>query len=246
MLGRIFILTDAAHSFGAWYKGQRAGAYSDITVFSFHAVKNITTAEGGAVALNLPDRFDCDMIYDHLNTLSLHGQSKDALAKITTRRGWEYDVPEPGFKGNMTDIQASLGLIALKYYDSETLPARKRIMERYQEAFSLMAGIRVPVLKTNIAETAYHLYLLRIPGITRKKRDEIIEKIFDRGVAVNVHYKPLPMLTAFNEYALENYPVAHRSFSSEITLPVYEQLTENQLHEIIHTCREVISTLQKR
>ena len=240
-LGRILILGDAAHSFGALYKGRKAGTFADITVFSFHAVKNITTGEGGAIALNLPGPFDNDSLYEYLNILSLHGQSKDALHKVT-QGGWKYDVLVPGYKGNMTDIQASLGIIALKYYDSETLPRRKKIFEKYNAYFSAQLWARLPVTRTVIAESSYHAYLLRIKGINEKQRDEIIQDIYDHGVAVNVHYQPLPLLTAYQDYAIDDYPVSKKNFCCEISLPVYEDLSEEQVDKVI----EVVSNSIKK
>jgi len=233
-LNRILILSDAAHSFGAKYKSKLTGTLADVTVFSFHAVKNITTAEGGAIAFNLPKPFNQDEVYRLLNIYSLHGQSKDALAK-TLKGSWQYDVIYPGFKGNMTDIQASLGLVALKYYDSENVPRRKEIMERYQNAFKKYSWAELPILKDEIRETSYHIYLLRIKNITEDQRNKIIDSIFQKGIAVNVHFQPLPILSAYksNGYNINDYPIAYDNYSREITLPVYEDLQDEQIEMVI-------------
>ncbi len=234
-LGRILVLSDAAHSFGAEYKGKKTGALTDISVFSFHAVKNLTTAEGGAIAFNLPDVFDVENIYKEINTSSLHGQTKDALAK-TKVGAWRYDVIEPGYKGNMTDIQASLGLIALKYYEKDNLPRRKQIMEMYQNAFSEYEWAQTPIITDENRQTSYHLYTLRIKNISEAKRDEIIQRIFDNGVSVNVHFQPLPMLTAYKNlgYNINDYPIAYDNYSREISLPVYQDLTNKQVEQVIN------------
>ena len=233
-LNRILILSDAAHSFGAKYKNKKTGALTDITVFSFHAVKNITTGEGGAIAFNLPEPFDQDEIYQLLNIYSLHGQSKDALAK-TLKGSWQYDVIYPGFKGNMTDIQASLGLVALKYYDSENIPRRKTIMQKYQQAFKNYSWAELPILIDEHRETSYHIYLLRIKNINEGQRNKIIDSIFQKGIAVNVHFQPLSMLSAYKSkgYNISEHPIAYDNYSREITLPVYEDLKDSQIEMVI-------------
>ncbi len=235
-LGRILILSDAAHSFGASYLGQKTGTLADVSVFSFHAVKNLTTAEGGAIAFNLPEPFDNNSIYQQLNTLSLHGQSKDALAKTGTSN-WQYDVVDAGYKGNMTDIQAAMGLIALKHYDNETLPRRKAICNKYSDTFSKFDIFQIPVLKDNYRETSYHAYLLRIKGINEKQRNQIIQNIFTKDVAVNVHFQPLPLLSAYKQrgYKISNYPIAYKNYSCEISLPLFQDLTDEQINFVIET-----------
>lgn len=235
-LGRILILSDAAHSFGASYFGQKSGTLADISVFSFHAVKNLTTAEGGAIALNLPAPFDNEAIYQKLNTLSLHGQNKDALAKTGTSN-WQYNVIDAGYKGNMTDIQAALGLIALKYYDNETLQRRKEICNKYSNAFSKYGIFNLPVLKDEHRETSYHAYLLRIKSINEKQRNKIMENIFAKDVAVNVHFQPLPLLSAYQQrgYQMTDFPVAYNNYSCEISLPVFQDLTCEQVNYVIET-----------
>ncbi len=234
MLGRILVLSDSAHSLGAKYKGKRAGTFTDLTVFSFHAVKNLTTAEGGAIAFNLPSPFDNKKVYDELNIKSLHGQSKDALAK-TRIGGWQYDVIEAAYKGNMTDIQASLGLVALKYYEIDNLPRRKDIVRRYQTAFASYDWAELPLIEDNDRESSYHLYLLRIKDISEAQRDRIIQRIFAKNVSVNVHYRPLPLHTAYRNmgFRMEDYPVAFENYVREISLPVYQDLSDRQVAEVI-------------
>ena len=240
-LGRILIMSDAAHSLGATYKNKKVGSLTDVTVFSFHAVKNLTTAEGGAIAFNLPAPFNNDNIYKELNTLSLHGQSKDALAK-TKKGAWRYDVIDAGYKGNMTDIQASLGLIALKYYEIDNLPRRKEIMQKYQLSFAKSSWAELPIMKDNNRESSYHLYTLRIKDITEEQRDDIIQNIFDKNVSVNVHFQPLPMFSAYKSrgYNIDDYPVAFDNYSREITLPVYQDLTDEQVEIIIKAIVESV------
>jgi dTDP-4-amino-4,6-dideoxygalactose transaminase len=233
-LGRILFLSDAAHSFGATFKNQKVGGMADFTVFSFHAVKNLTTAEGGAICISLPAPFENESIYQELNTLTLHGQSKDALVKAQ-KGEWEYDVSSAGFKCNMTDILASIGLVEIKRYAKKTLPYRKRIFKQYSVAFNKIDWAITPVYKTSDIESSYHLYLLRIKGITLAQRNEIIQKIFDADVSVNVHYKPLPLLTFYkNEgYKMSDYPKSELLWEQEITLPVYMGLTEQQTETVI-------------
>jgi dTDP-4-amino-4,6-dideoxygalactose transaminase len=242
-LGRVLVLSDAAHSIGARLFGERIGKFADISVFSFHAVKNITTAEGGAIAFYLPQAFDHEKIYKEINMISLHGQSKDALAK-TQKSAWRYDVLHTGYKGNMTDIQASLGLVALKYYEIDNLPRRREIMEYYQSVFKKYDWAELPVLKDENRETSYHIYMLRINGIDVQKRDRIIDEIFETGVSVNVHFQPLPILTAFKNmgFNIMDYPVALCNYSREITLPAYQDLTDDQLKYITEN---VVASVEK-
>ena len=235
LLGRILIMSDAAHSFGASLKGERTGSLTDISIFSFHAVKNMTTAEGGAIALNLPQPFDNDEIYKELNTLSLHGQSKDALAK-TKKGAWKYDIIDAAYKGNMTDIQASLGLIALKYYEIDNLPTRKAIVEKYNKAFISTNWAQIPIIKDENRESSYHLYTLRIKDITEEQRDKIIQYIFDKDVSVNVHFQPLPLFSAYKNrgYNINDFPIAYDNYSREISLPVYQDLSDENVNIIIN------------
>ena len=234
-LGRILVLADAAHSIGATYKSRHTGALTDLSVFSFHAVKNLTTAEGGAICLNLPAPFDNEQLYKRLRVMSLHGQSKDALAK-TQIGGWRYDVTEAGYKCNMTDVLAAIGLVELQRYDTENLPKRKWIFDTYSAAFAKYPQFKVPVYETSEKTSSYHLYLLRINNITEEERDQIIQRITEQEVAVNVHYLPLPMLSFYkNEgYHIADYPVAYRNYACEITLPVYYDLTPEQVETVIN------------
>ena len=195
-LGRILILSDSAHSIGAEYKGRKAGCLADVSVFSFHAVKNLTTAEGGAIMLNLPEPFDNEEVYRYLCTYTLHGQNKDALAK-TKKGAWRYDVLVSGFKGNMTDIMASIGLVELSRYEDDTLHYRKCIYDQYTDAFARYGWAELPIYETEDRKSSYHVYCLRVKGITEQQRDEIIQRIFDKDVSVNVHFQPLPLLSAF-------------------------------------------------
>jgi dTDP-4-amino-4,6-dideoxygalactose transaminase len=233
-LGRILILSDAAHSIGATYHGSKTGKLTDISVFSFHAVKNLTTAEGGAVCLNLPAPFDNEDEYRRLNTKSLHGQNKDALAKTQPGK-WRYDIEEAGYKYNMTDIQAAMGLVELARYDALILPRRKKIFEHYTEAFAAYDWAETPVFETSERTSSYHLYALRIRNIDETKRDTIISKIFEKEVSVNVHYVPLPMMSFYKNlgYDMADYPVAFDLYSREISLPVYFDLTDEQVNQVV-------------
>jgi len=242
-LGRILILSDAAHSLGAYYKNKRAGALTDITVYSFHAVKNLTTAEGGAICLNLPEPFDNTELYKHLCIKSLHGQSKDALAK-TQIGNWRYDIVEAGYKANMTDIQASMGLIELARYDSDMLVKRKSIFDKYNETFSKQTWAEIPTYETPDKISSYHIYLLRIKDINEETRDKIIQEIFNQQVSVNVHFVPVPMMTYYKNmgYNIQDYPITFDNYQREITLPVYYDLTNEQVEKVIDS---VIKAVKK-
>ena len=233
-LGRILILWDSAHSIGAEYKGRKAGCLADVSVFSFHAVKNLTTAEGGAIMLNLPEPFDNEEVYRYLCTYTLHGQNKDALAK-TKRGAWRYDVLVSGFKGNMTDIMASIGLVELSRYEDDTLHYRKCIYDQYTDAFARYGWAELPIYETEDRKSSYHVYCLRVKGITEQQRDEIIQRIFDKDVSVNVHFQPLPLLSAFKNkgYKIEDYPVAYDNYCREISLPVWYGLSEEMVKTVI-------------
>ncbi len=233
-LGRILILSDAAHSFGAYYKGKRAGSLTDVSVFSFHAVKNLTTAEGGAIALNLPTPFDNEEVYKHLCIKTLHGQNKDALAK-TIPGNWRYDIVEAGYKMNMTDIMASIGLVELSRYDSETLPRRKEIYETYTNALNKYNWAIIPEYQTADKTTSYHVYALRLKGATEAQRDAIIAKIFEKQVSVNVHFIPVPQMSFYvaQGYNINNYPNTIAQYQNEISLPVWVDLTAEQLNQVI-------------
>lgn len=233
-LGRILVLSDAAHSFGGVYKNKKCGNLTDVTVFSFHAVKNLTTAEGGAVCLNLPDEFDNESIYKELCIKSLHGQNKDAFAK-TKPGAWKYDVVEAGYKCNMTDVAASIGLVELERYDKDTLLKRRSICDEYSKAFSKYYWAIVPTQKDQIRESSYHLYPLRIKNITEEQRDVIISKIAEKEVSVNVHFIPIPMLSFYKAlgYKIGDYPVTYSNYSMEISLPVFYDLSDDQIKIII-------------
>ncbi len=241
-LGRIMILSDAAHSLGAVYKGFRTGALTDATVFSFHAVKNLTTAEGGAIALNMPEPFSNDEIYKYLAVLSLHGQNKDALAKLQ-KGNWRYDIITAGYKCNMTDLAAAIGLIELDRYEHDMLPYRRHICEYYSEYFKKFDWAKLPVLKTADAESSYHLYPLRLNLCTEAQRDMVIQEIFNRDVAVNVHFIPLPMHSFYKNkgYQMSHYPVSYTNYASEISLPVYYGLTNDLLDTVCRAVSDAVS-----
>lgn len=243
-LNRIFILSDAAHSLGATYKNKKTGTIADATVFSFHAVKNLTTSEGGAIAFNLPAPFDNKTIYDDLCIKTLHGQSKDALAK-TKIGGWKYDVIEPGFKMNMTDIQAAMGLVELKHYEKETLPKRKQIIDFYNQNFSQYSWAELPPVYGQNKTSSFHLYALRIKGINEQQRNLIIEKITQRNVGVNVHFQPLPLLSVYQSlgYKIEDFPVAYNNYSREISLPVYYDLSMKDAKIVVSTVVEAVESV---
>jgi dTDP-4-amino-4,6-dideoxygalactose transaminase len=244
-LGRIAILSDAAHSFGANYHERKAGNLADISVFSFHAVKNLTTAEGGAICLRLPEVFDQEEIYKTIYIKILHGQTKDALAK-SQLGSWRYDVIEPGYKCNMTDIQAAIGLIELKRYDSENIHRRKQIFERYRKALEQYHWAIIPEFKNEIKETSYHVFLLRIANCSEEQRDAIMSKIFAENISVNVHFQPLPLLTAYKNlgYNISDYPQAYQNYAHEISLPVYYDLSDEDVDRVIDSLvRAVQSTL---
>ncbi|MEG1498161.1 MAG: DegT/DnrJ/EryC1/StrS aminotransferase family protein [Bacteroidales bacterium] len=244
-LGRILILSDSAHSFGAKYKNKRSGSLADVSVFSFHAVKNLTTAEGGAIALNFQNSFDNSVLYNYLCTMSLHGQNKDALAK-TKKGAWRYDVIDNGYKSNMTDLQASIGLVELDRYDTDMLPYRRGIYEQYEEAFKKETWAELPIYETEDKLSSFHVYCLRIKGIRQAERDQIIQEIFDQEVSVNVHFQPLPLLTAFKNrgYEMQDYPISYDNYSREISLPVWYGLDTLKVQTVIEAvCRSVRKVL---
>ncbi len=244
MLGRILVLSDSAHSIGAFYKEKHTGALCDVAVFSFHAVKNLTTAEGGAIALNMPAPFDNEEIYKALCIKTLHGQNKDALAK-TLKGGWRYDIVEPGYKCNMMDIQAAIGLVELERYDSENLVRRKQIVNQYNAVLSKLPWAQLPVVGTKDKTSSYHLYPLRIKGISETQRDLIIDKISNMEVAVNVHFIPLPLLSFYKGIGFEmgNYPVAFDNYSREITLPLYFNLTDENVKTVLNALIESVESV---
>lgn len=238
-LGRILVLSDAAHSLGAYYsKGKRTGCETDVAVFSLHAVKNVTTAEGGAICLNLPAPFDNGALYKELRMMSLNCQTKDALAK-SKAGGWRYDITGMGMKVNMADVNAAIGLAQIRQYD-RLLQERKRVFEAYDKAFSSCPWAVCPPSVKDGRESSCHLYALRIRDFTEEQRDRMIEKITEREVAVNVHFIPMPMLSFFKGlgYKIEDYPQAYRNYCAEISLPIYPQLTQEQIEFIVETVKK--------
>lgn len=242
-IGRVIVLADAAHSIGATYKGKMSGEVADFTSFSFHAVKNLTTAEGGAVVWRDIEGVDNEWIYKQYMLLSLHGQSKDALAK-TKLGAWEYDIVAPNFKCNMTDIMASLGLVQLKRYP-EILERRKEIIEMYDE---LLAEVNVSSLKhyTDQYSSCGHLYFLSLSGKDEEYRNQVIEKMAEKGIATNVHYKPLPLLTAYKElgFCMGDYPNAYEQYKNEMTLPLHTLLTNEEIEYVCESLREIIRGME--
>lgn len=235
---RIIVIADCAHGFGAEMNNKKSGTFADFTCFSFHAVKNLTTAEGGAVTWISHDGIDNDELYKKYQIYSLHGQTKDALAKTTG--SWEYDILIPGYKCNMTDIQASIGLVQLNRYD-DLLKRRHEIIAKYDAAFSEYPFI-TQSHKTENSISSGHLYLLRIEDIDMEKRNEIISKMGERGVSTNVHYKPLPLLTAYKNlgFDIADYPNAYNLFLNEISLPLYSTLSDEAVDYIIDSLLEVV------
>lgn len=240
-LGRPLVISDAAHSFGASVGGAKVGRQADVTGFSFHAVKNLTTAEGGALAFNLPVPFDHQELYRYFNMMSLHGQSKDALSK-NQPGAWRYDVAFPGWKCNMTDMQAAIGLVELDRFDSETIPRRRSICERYSAAFASDGRFLTPSFTAGDRESCYHLYMLRIPKATEEQRDAIIAAIARRQVSVNVHFIPLPKLSFYEAqgYRIGEYPNTYRHYSNEISLPVYFDLADAQVDQVIAAVKAAV------
>ena len=239
IFNRIIVLADCAHGFGAVRNNKKAGNHADFTCFSFHAVKNLTTAEGGAVTWKHHEGLDDESLYKEYQIYSLHGQTKDALAKTTG--SWEYDILIPGYKCNMTDIQAGIGLAQLGRYDG-LLKRRHEIIARYNDAFKDYPFI-TQAHKTEDSTSSGHLYLLRISDIDFNERNEIIVKMGERGVSTNVHYKPLPLLTAYKNlgFDIEDYPNAYNLFVNEISLPLYSTLTDEEVNYIIKNLLDILS-----
>lgn len=239
--GRIIVCADGAHAFGATYRGQMIGSVADFTAFSFHAVKNFTTAEGGALTWRPQEGLNDDELYHQLQLFSLHGQSKDALAK-TQLGAWEYDIIGPWYKCNMTDIMAAIGLVQMKRYPA-LLARRKQIIERYDAAFRPL-GVETLNHYTSEHQSSGHLYITRIPNATPERRQEIIVKMAERGIATNVHYKPLPMMTAYKQlgFDIANYPNAYARFANEITLPLHTLLSDDDIAYIIEQFSDILTT----
>jgi dTDP-4-amino-4,6-dideoxygalactose transaminase len=243
LLGRILVIADAAHSLGATYKNSPSGNVADLTAFSFHAVKNITTAEGGGLALAQHSPFMADEFYQTLQLLSLHGQNKDALSK--SRAGaWQYDIMLPGFKCNLTDMAAALGLSQLKRYPN-LLARRRELANLYTQAFSNDSGLIVPIFSDNERESSYHLYLLRIACYTEEQRNELIRQMSQAGISCNVHYKPLPSFTAYQKLGFmpENYPQAYNNYRHLISLPLHTGLSNGDVDYVATTLKKLYKNI---
>lgn len=244
-LGRILVLSDSAHSIGAHYGDKRTGSETDVAIFSLHAVKNVTTAEGGAICLNLPEPFNNEELYKELRLRTLNCQTKDAFTK-TKAGGWRYDIVGQGMKINLADVNAAIGLAQIGQYEN-LLQERKRVFNTYANAFANTDWAITPPATTGIKESSYHVYALRIKDITEAQRDAIIQEISKNEVAVNVHFIPMPMLTLFKDmgYDIKDYPQAYKNYSHEISLPVYPQLTEEQVKFVANTVIKAYETVMK-
>ncbi|MBO4851506.1 MAG: DegT/DnrJ/EryC1/StrS family aminotransferase [Prevotella sp.] len=242
-LGRILVLSDSAHSLGAWNGTRRTGADTDIAIFSLHAVKNITTAEGGIVCFNMPAPFDNSQLYKDMRLMTLNCQTKDAFTK-SQAGGWRYDIVGKGMKVNMADINAAIGLAQIRQYD-KLLAERKRIFERYNTAFATCPWAIIPPSNTCGRESSYHLYALRVKGFTEAQRDAMINEVARSEVAVNVHFVPLPMLTYYKQlgYDIADYPQAYHNYEHEISLPVYPQLDNEKVDFVIKTVKAAYETV---
>lgn len=240
MFNRIIVMADAAHAFGAEKKGLKCGQVADFTCFSFHAVKNLTTAEGGAVVWRNDRGLNDEELYKQFMLYSLHGQSKDALAK-TQKGAWEYDIVYPAYKCNMTDLMASIGLVQLDRYES-LLQRRKDIIEMYDQALLPLGINGINHFGVDFASSG-HLYLARIPGIGEKERNEIIIQMAEAGIATNVHYKPLPMFTAYKNlgFDIANYPNAYKQHVNEITLPLHTLLSNGDVEYVVDNLKKIIN-----
>lgn len=243
-MGRIAVIADASHAFGAMRKGKMCGEIADFTAFSFHAVKNLTTAEGGAVTWREIPNYSSDEIYRSFMLYSLHGQTKDALSKTKVGQ-WEYDILLPGYKCNMTDIMAAIGLAQLRRYPS-MLERRKHIVSMYNKALENMP-VRVLNHYDDDHQSSGHLYLVYMLGKSVEERNRIIEKMAEKNVATNVHYKPLPLLTAYKNlgFKIEDYPNAYDLYKCEITLPLHTKLTDEQAERVINTFVDVLKESNK-
>ena len=238
-LGRVAVVADGAHALGSTYKGKKIGSVADFTTFSFHAVKNFTTAEGGSVTWKQNENFDNEELYREYQIYSLHGQTKDALAK-TKAGSWEYDIVIPGYKCNLTDIAASIGLVQLDRYP-KLLERREDIIDQYNKGFE---GTRITALSHSSEDykSCGHLYITHVEGATFEQRGEIIVKMAERGISCNVHYKPLPLLTAYKNlgFDIENYPNAYNYYVKEITLPLHTRLSDEDVAVIIENFKEIV------
>ncbi len=247
-IGRILVINDAAHSLGAMYKDSiRTGSETDIAIFSLHAVKNVTTAEGGAICLNLPERsFDNEQLRKELKQMTLNCQTKDALTK-SKAGGWKYDIVGFGMKINLPDVNAAIGLAQIRQY-GVLMNKRKEVFNRYNKAFGSFDWAVLPPGKLNGKESSYHLYALRISGINEEERNQIIQEIASKDVSVNVHFIPLPMLTFFKDmgFDIKNYPVSYRNYACEISLPIYPQLTDEEVDCVIAAVVEAYEKIKIR
>ena len=238
-LGRVAVVADGAHALGSAYKGKEIGSVADFTTFSFHAVKNFTTAEGGSVTWKQNENFDNEELYREYQIYSLHGQTKDALAK-TKAGSWEYDIVIPGYKCNLTDIAASIGLVQLDRYP-KLLERREDIISQYNKGFE---GTRITALSHSSEDykSCGHLYITHVEGATFEQRGKIITKMAERGISCNVHYKPLPLLTAYKNlgFNIENYPNAYNYYVKEITLPLHTRLSNEDVAVIISNFKEIV------
>ena len=238
-LGRVAVVADGAHALGSTYKGEKIGSVADFTTFSFHAVKNFTTAEGGSVTWKQNENFDNEELYREYQIYSLHGQTKDALAK-TKAGSWEYDIVIPGYKCNLTDIAASIGLVQLDRYP-KLLERREDIIDQYNKGFE---GTRIKPLSHSSEDykSCGHLYITHVEGATFEQRGKIITKMAERGISCNVHYKPLPLLTAYKNlgFNIENYPNAYNYYVKEITLPLHTRLSDEDVAVIIENFKEIV------
>lgn len=243
LFDRPIVLADSAHGIGAGYHGLPSGCVADFTAYSFHAVKNLTTAEGGALAWKKHEGLESDALYKKLNLLILHGQSKDALAK-TGLGAWEYDIQSLAYKNNMTDITAAIGLVQLDRYEG-LIARRRQIVRRYDEAL-LPCGIKTRDHFEDGFFSNCHLYLCRVPDCTEDRRNRIIHYMAEQGIACNVHYKPLPMMSAYRAlgFDIANYPMAYAQYSNEITLPLHTLLTDEQVEYVIENFKTALDVVK--
>lgn len=241
-LGRIMVLADAAHSFGSIYKGRKVGSVADFTSFSFHAIKNLTTAEGGALTWCHKPWMDSEEAYKQLMLFALHGQNKDALAKMKAG-AWKYDIVLPGYKCNMTDIMASIGLAQLRRYDDEILEKKKQLVAWYEAKLKDMEEkIELPTFKIGETESCRHLYMIRLKNAEEEKRNEIITKLAEEGIATNVHFQPLALLTAYKNlgFDIKDYPNAFEMYHNEISLPLHDMLTKEDVEYVYNKIKKEV------
>jgi dTDP-4-amino-4,6-dideoxygalactose transaminase len=238
-IGRVAVIADSAHAFGAQWRDKKVGAVADFTAFSFHAVKNLTTGEGGALTWRNISGIDNNSLYREFQLLSLHGQNKDALER-SEQNTWEYDIIYPGFKRNMTDITAAIGLVQIKRYP-DMLARRKELITHYNEVLK-DENVRVLSHFTDEYTSSGHLYLVRLLGRTSEERNKIIRDMASRGIATNVHFKPLPMMTAYKQmgFNINDFPNAYHLYENEITLPLYTKLTDEQVDYLLKNFKEII------